>query len=104
MLILQVVICKENVGYTALGVEIDYCAQGDTPAEARENFITGVTLTLEHIRENVGSISSSLFWNARNHASAYWELLNSAETHFCVTLTAGWVDLPFTHVRFIGGE
>jgi len=55
--ILHVIIFKESKWWISQGVEIDLCSQGDTPKEAKDNFLEALDLTLEANQER-GSIRS----------------------------------------------
>lgn len=58
---LRVIIIEEPPGlWSALGVEIDYAANGESPDEVRQNFERGLALTVDTNLRKLGTIERLL--------------------------------------------
>ena len=108
---LHVLISQDDTGSFAQGLEIDYASAGQTPEEARDNFETGLSLTVEeHLKlhghlEHFLKLAPQEVWN-----DYYEESKTKLQTYSVIELfdlapsltSMEDIGFPYKCIEFVG--
>jgi hypothetical protein len=99
---LRVVVVQDGPFWVAQGIEIDYCAQGDTEESVRDNFLSGLAATIKRHLERFGEIERLL----KVAPKEFWEYAKQNQSQQLSLLTVIEVpevseNTPYSRVAFL---